>query len=120
MLLFLIIATTSSFSQENSIFKGTAFKASIKLEGEEWTNWYNCDIKVELNKTTKRLVIHTPDKQIIDYVKLYEYKQNNTVAYYSHATDSKYKAMILYLIFLEDRMWVQLEYTNLIVRYELK
>lgn len=94
---FLIL--TISATAQVQYFRATSIFVQV---GNEGSGWVDTNILISWNTETKRVIINSREKQIIDYEYVQEEKVDGATHYTLRGNDSKYKDMLLIFSILRD------------------
>lgn len=116
-MLFISLALTA----QTKYYK-TTLLAIDKFDGYGMSKWQYCEIDIEINFSTNRIIIYSDETQIIDLKEsiITQYDGYNVLT--ANADDTRYNNMIIYIyMYYNKDAYIKIEYPGkLIYKYKLK
>lgn len=116
IILLLGLLVTSTLQSQESWF--VCSSVSYQIVGESWTKPESTDIPIFMSTSKKRIEIYSKKTQIIDYVG-FETTSTKAISFGSFATDSDYKKIYIVLYILNNVSYLEVQYSDVNIRYEL-
>lgn len=111
-----------SFTVFSQIKEHVATSVCYKiLPNGVYSDWVDCNIKVNWNLTKKHIVIYSEETQIIDYTRLEESFEDGVTIYQGYATDATYQIIFLSVIITNNyNIFLKIKYSDIEYMYRLE